>query len=397
MFRSLTLAASILAGAITLSADTFSITVTLASLDETTIPSGTYQGSFTTNGTCTVCTVANGGITSFQVPIQTGSSVTDPAVLVFNALDAANNFSTQPQYTAASQSLASATNPTILMVENINAGTKPNVGYPELVLLELTPTTVNTPPTSCDANDTVRRGCASLRPVEGTFATGTYTVQPQTSPGPSCTATTANNSNFNGTNINPGSFIWFNSNLQAFGVNNKKVQIFFQHQTIQFVSDKAYTVPVNDAVITLDPTATCASTSFDTSTQTWRTTVPGSGGDEVFLSGVAFPVPTGFAKVNGNVTWQGTMGTDTPSVTTSWKWGAAVYSSFTTDYNAVAPKAAHQNACAMNNGDHAGTPEGSLNGVSLKKYVVGGARGGGGSNFTGSWSGTANVVPVCQP
>jgi hypothetical protein len=51
----------------------------------------------------------------------------------------------------------------------------------------------------------------------------------------------------------------------------------------------------------------------------------------------------------------------------------------------------------MNNGDHAGTPEGSLNGVSLQKYVVGGARCGGGSNFTGSWSGTANVVPVCQP
>jgi len=28
--------------------------------------------------------------------------------------------------------------------------------------------------------------------------------------------------------------------------------------------------------------------------------------------------------------------------------------------------------------------------------VIGGARGGGGSNWTGSWSGTVNVTPVCQ-
>src|SRR5262249_35117183 len=142
--------------------------------------------------------------------------------------------------------------------------------------------------------------------------------------------------------------------------------------------------------------ASCGSTSFDTATQTWHTTIPVSGSDEIFLSGVAFPVPPGFSKVSGAVTWQGTMSTDTPSVTMSWKWGAAVDSSFTTDYNAVAPKAAHANTCGLSNSDHAGTPEGSLDVVSLKKYVVGGARGGGGSDFTGSWSGTVNVVPVCQ-
>jgi len=68
-----------------------------------------------------------------------------------------------------------------------------------------------------------------------------------------------------------------------------------------------------------------------------------------------------------------------------WKWGAAVYTYFTTDYNALQVKASHQNACGVNNSDHAGTPEGTdtSTGESFKGFVIGGARGGGGSNFTG--------------
>src|SRR5262249_2005178 len=40
------------------------------------------------------------------------------------------------------------------------------------------------------------------------------------------------------------------------------------------------------------------------------------------------------------------------------------------------------------NSDHAGTPE------NFKSYVTGGATGGGGSNYTGSLSATASVVPA---
>src|SRR6185437_279416 len=52
-------------------------------------------------------------------------------------------------------------------------------------------------------------------------------------------------------------------------------------------------------------------------------------------------------------------------------------------------KPTHSNACGFNNGDHAGTPEAKK----IQQSVIGGARGGGGSNFTGSWSGTQNVAP----
>ena len=42
-------------------------------------------------------------------------------------------------------------------------------------------------------------------------------------------------------------------------------------------------------------------------------------------------------------------------------------------------------ASVYQNSDHAGTPE------NFKSFVTGGARGGGGSNFTGSYSATAAV------
>jgi hypothetical protein len=155
-------------------------------------------------------------------------------------------------------------------------------------------------------------------------------------------------------------------------------------------------VPVPNAQITFSPTATCATTSFNAATNTWLATVPISGTDDIFLDGLAFPVPASFANVNGqvsgNVIWQGTFGTNTPSVSMQWKWGAAVYTCFTTDYNQLMVKATHQNACGYNNGDQAGTPEN----LQFQSCVVGGARGGGGSNFTGSWSGTLSVSPVCH-
>jgi len=51
------------------------------------------------------------------------------------------------------------------------------------------------------------------------------------------------------------------------------------------------------------------------------------------------------------------------------------------------------------NSDHAGTPEGVDPSTTLpfKAFVTGGARGGGGSNWTGSWSGTVGVSVCVNP
>jgi hypothetical protein len=220
-----------------------------------------------------------------------------------------------------------------------------------------------------------------------------------TPPPPPCTATSTNSSNFNGTPISAGDYIWFNANFSASGIPSSGVTVTLTKSTISFSAGGTnYNLMVPNAQITFSPSATCTSTSFDTMTNTWITTVPISGDDEIFLTGLAWPVPSGgLAGGVQPVAWEGTFSTDTPGISMNWKWGAAVYSTFTTDYNALAIKPAHNNACGLSNGDHAGTPEGVNNSNQpWKQFVVGGARGGGGSNWTGSWSGTLNVTPLCE-
>jgi hypothetical protein len=207
--------------------------------------------------------------------------------------------------------------------------------------------------------------------------------------GPKCIAQTANASNFNGTPIHGGTYIWFNANFKAQGIPSTGAKVFFQNSRIQFVADQGYSLIVPNAQITFDPTANCVSTSYDPLTNTFNTIAPVSGSDEIFLTGRAFLVPASFAsvggKVKGPVIWQGILGSDTEGVSVSWKWGAAVYTTFTADYNSLQILPAHGNSCSAGGGDHAGTPE------AITRYVVGGARGGGGSNYTGSWSGTQDV------
>ena len=82
--------------------------------------------------------------------------------------------------------------------------------------------------------------------------------------------------------------------------------------------------------------------------------------------------------------------TDKPGVKVNWQWSAAVYTQFSTDPAALMAKpsdTASTQSTFYSNSDHAGTPE------AFKRSVVGGARGGGGSNYTGSYSSTGSVTP----
>jgi len=198
-------------------------------------------------------------------------------------------------------------------------------------------------------------------------------------------------SNFNGTSIQAGNYIWFNANFKTSGIPASGATIFFNNSTISFTAGGTqFALPVPPAVITFSPSATCASTTFNTVTGKWETTVPVSGDDEIFLTGLAFKVPATISGGVNPVTWSGVFSTNGPSVSVQWKWGAAVYTSLPTSmgkvlYSSLGVKAGHQHDCNHNNGDHAGTPEDAT----VQSALVGGARGGGGSNFTGSFSGTA--------
>jgi len=199
-------------------------------------------------------------------------------------------------------------------------------------------------------------------------------------------------SNFNGTRIPAGDWIWFTSVLKVHGLGSAPVTIGFMG-SIQFtVNGTLYVVPVPSALITFSPLVTLATTVF--SSGQWVTNVPLSGlAGSVFFDGVAVqaPGPAGFPGGIQPVTWQGTFFSMTPGLTVQWQWAAAVYANslFGTDYNQLGVKPVDDNnASVYQNSDHAGTPE------NFKPFVIGGARGGGGSNFTGSLSGTDACTPI---
>jgi hypothetical protein len=204
-------------------------------------------------------------------------------------------------------------------------------------------------------------------------------------------------SNFNGTAIPSGDFIWFSAVLKVSGVPSTGATIHFTNQNISFKAN-GFTYNTDEAFmpaaeVRIVPGASKAETTFNETTRTWETVTPPGTAGNVFLSGYAFdqalfgksgPLPGGINPV----TWTGTFTSNVPGVSINWQWAAAVYTKFSTNNNALGVKPVDDNKASIyQNSDHAGTPE------NFKSFVTGGARGGGGSNFTGSLSPTASVKP----
>ncbi len=196
-------------------------------------------------------------------------------------------------------------------------------------------------------------------------------------------------SNFNGTPIAAGNTIWFSSVAKVSGVGANPVTLSIVIAEIDFsAAGTTYQVPVPNATITFSPTASQATTAYDPGSNTWVMTAPSNPGGNVFLAGVGLPLPSGLPGGVNPVTWTATFQSDTAGLTVNWQWAAAVYTNFSTDYTTVGVKPVDSNQLSIyHNSDHAGTPE------AFKSFVVGGARGGGGSNWTGSYSGTGHVAP----
>lgn len=219
---------------------------------------------------------------------------------------------------------------------------------------------------------------------------------------PGVTSSTA--ANFNGTAVPSGDDLWFSAVGKVSGLGSSPVNIFISNSTIAFtVNGTTTTVSVPNAILTFDPNATTATTTFNVGLNQWHTVVPSSGlAGNVFLDGVPLPLPNGLPGGIKNVTWSASFATDTPGIRLNWQWAAAAYSSLdlnclsdppgAVDLNCLGVKPVDDNkASQYQNSDHAGTPENS------KANVVGGATGGGGSNFTGSLSGTKSVTPTVVP
>jgi len=213
--------------------------------------------------------------------------------------------------------------------------------------------------------------------------------------------TSAITSNFNGTAIAAGDFVWFNGAVKVSGLHTSPATVFVTHATITFTANgKTYLLTVPDSEITFSTSTTLATTHFEVlsaeigSPLGWDTDLPfgGLAGND-FLAALTFHVPaSGLPGGIKNVIWQATFSSNTSGLTVNWQWGAGVYTSFSTTYNDLGVKPVDDNkASEYQNSDHAGTPE------NFKHFVIGGARGGGGSNFTGSYSGTGSCALTIQP
>lgn len=191
--------------------------------------------------------------------------------------------------------------------------------------------------------------------------------------------TTSISKGFNGTPIPAGSYLWFNSVVKATGLDGSPQILRFYDSTISFeVDGTTHVYPVPETTIEFAPTGSAAFAA-----PAWKVGVPVGYSGNAFLAGLVVPLPSGLPGGVGPVTWSGKFESTSTGATFQWKWAAAAYSTFSEDLDAVGAKPIDgSQSNPYHNSDHAGTPE------LYKDFVIGGATGGGGSNFTGSYSAT---------
>lgn len=233
---------------------------------------------------------------------------------------------------------------------------------------------------------TIRKGKASSRPPSRTsWKPSLDCLEDRMVPATLSTIA----SNFNGTAIAAGSSVWFNSVMKVSGLGSTPVNIHVSQQTVSFQANGTnYSLNIPDSDITFSPSVMVGTTSFDSSANQWVSSLPSSFSGNAFLGGMTFYAANGLPKGINPVTWSASFTTDTPGVKVNWQWSAAVYTNFSSDYNSLNVKPLDSSSLTIYaNSDHAGAPE------AFKRFVVGGARGGGGSNYTGSYSATGSTVP----
>ena len=235
---------------------------------------------------------------------------------------------------------------------------------------------------------TLRTGSrrSTPRPLGLAFQLSCESLEDRTTPTVSAIA-----SNFNGTAIGAGDYVWFSSVAKIQGAGTSPVTVNVTNQTISFTANGTpYTLNVPDSTITLDPATKTASTSFGAGG--WSIAAPTHFSGNVLLSGLSWQAVSGLPGGIKNVTWTGDFTTNTVGISVNWQWAAAVYTSFTASEASLQLKTVDDNHVdTYQNSDHAGTPE------NFKSFVTGGATGGGGSNWSGSLSGTASVKPSQTP
>jgi len=180
-------------------------------------------------------------------------------------------------------------------------------------------------------------------------------------------------------NAPAGSVVWVHAQYNPKGVSTTtKTTVRFTG--VFFVLNGA-NYPMPDGVMTFDPAAPAtSSTHFNAALNQWETLInPKNLSDENFMTGAAIPVDANIMG-GGQATITFTTKTDDTGLNFPWQWSAAVYTYWPADWNQAQIQPYH------GNGLHADTPLNTM----VQHALVQGPRGGGGSNYTGSWSATGN-------
>lgn len=208
-----------------------------------------------------------------------------------------------------------------------------------------------------------------------------------------CTPTITNSWNSQGPPKHRGTLIWFGGDLKAERAPADGTLIDFTQGHISFTAAGIYhRLILPNARVTFSSSASCTSTIFDPSTNTWETTTPLRSGP-IFVTGLAWPVPPGSeSTVATHVSFNGTYRSRVNpfGLPIRMRWSATPYSSIPTQQYGyeITPAACRQTAAEKSAGSA------SVNQASSPWKLV--LVGGGASelNFIGSWTSSLDAV-IC--
>ena len=207
-----------------------------------------------------------------------------------------------------------------------------------------------------------------------------------------CVINSSITQSFNSTAIPAGRFIWFNSSFNpgSLGTGTTPVTITVTNTKITFTANSVqYILNVPDARIRLDATVLSATTQFINNI--WETAVPRSFSSYIFMNGLSYTVPVNFPGSIANVVWTANVSIDKTGISLTRRWSAATYTSFAANSGVNVKPISGNTQNPYLNSDLAGTPE------NFKSFVVSGAKGSGGTNYTGTFTTTQTSTCAVPP
>ena len=347
-----------------------SVTFNATAGTETVTASGTFTGTL---GSCTVSGTATLTSSGSTVTININGQGSSPATLSCpSTVMLACPASTGTVGVPYSSSLVATGGTPPYTYEGIS-GIIP--GVPSLNtttgLLTGTPSEAGTFPAEFGVTDSVGNTATANCTFTFTPSLPTACVIP-----PSGTAISGSPVSWNGFTAPAGSVVWINAHLDAKNVpTNMITTVDFTGVTL-VINTTSYALPNGQVVF--NP-AVSTPTTVVNADGSWTTTVNPTFNNDIFFDGQAIPVDSNLENGgHGNTgsTLSFSSNSSNSSLSFQWQWSAAVYTSW--------PGNANANIEPVHAAQQAGAP---LN-TAVEADLIQGPRGGGGSNFTGSWSGT---------